>query len=252
MNPFKERLAAGKPVLGMLITMPSTHLAQIMAAAGLDWLMIDMEHGPIDLPSTHAMIAATAGTACAPLVRVPMGNLELAKPVLDSGAFGIVFPMVCSGDDVRRVVSRMNYPPQGERGVGPIYAAPRWGLSFPDYLAAANGNLATVVLIEDIAAVRNLDAILATPGIDAACIAPFDLSASMGKPGQLEDADVLAAIAEAEGKILASSTALGGLALTVEDARTKLDKGYRVLILGYDAHMVNTYVGGMLGELREG
>ena len=249
-NPVKEKLARDEPVLGMLVTMPSVHMAQLLSAAGLDWLMIDMEHGPIDLSSTHAMIAATQGTACAPMVRVPLGNLELAKPVLDSGAFGIVFPMVCTGDEAREVTGWMNYPPQGKRGVGPIYAAPRWGVPMADYLATANETLATFILIEHIEAVRNLDEILAVEGIDAACIAPFDLSASMGVPGQYDRPEVKKAIAEAEEKILASDKALGGLSLSAGDARAKLDAGYRVLILGYDAHMVNTYVSGLLKDIR--
>lgn len=250
MNPVKEKLRANEPVLGMLVTMPSVNLAQTLAAAGLDWLMIDMEHGPIDLAATHAMIAATAGTPCAPMVRVPIGNLELTKPVLDSGAFGIVFPMVCSGEDARRVLDQMRYPPAGARGVGAMYAPQRWGLTMPDYLRQANEHVATFVLIEHSEAVRNLDDILAVPGIDAALIAPYDLSASLGLTGQLDHPDVVAAIAEAERKILAGPTALGGLALTAEDANAKLERGYRVLILGYDVHLINTAVGGLLDNIR--
>ena len=250
MNPFKQRLAAEEPVLGMLVTMPSPHLVQTVAAAGLDWVMIDMEHGPIDLGALHGLVAATAGTACAPLVRVPMDNLELAKPVLDAGAFGIVFPMVCTAEDARRVVRLMRYPPAGERGVGAIYAPQRWGLSMPEYMARADEELATCVLIEHIEAVRNLEAILAVPGIDMAAIAPFDLSASLGRPGDLEHPEVRAAIEQAERGILAGPTALGGLALSAEDARAKLERGYRVLILGYDVYLVQQALGSLLSGIR--
>ncbi len=230
--------------------MPSVHLVQTLAAAGLDWMFLDMEHGPIDFQATHAMIAATQGTACAPLVRVPEDNLAAARPVLDSGAFGIVFPMVRSAEDARRAQRYMHYPPRGERGVGPMYAPQRWGLSLQDYLAQANDHVATFVLIEHIDAVRNLDEILAVGGIDAALIAPFDLSASMGVPGQLQDPQVVAAVQEAEAKILASDAALGGLALSAEDANAKLERGYRVLILGYDVYLIQQAVGGLLGGIK--
>ncbi len=122
----------------------------------------------------------------------------------------------------------------------------------PDYVREANAHMATFVLIEHIDAVRNLDAILAVPGIDAACIAPFDLSASMGVPGDFDNAEVRAAIEQAERAILAGPTALGGLALSAEDANAKIARGYRVLILGYDVYLLQQALGGLLGGIRRG
>jgi len=246
MNPFKQKLASGHPAFGVLQSMPSPQLAQTLAAAGLDWLFIDMEHGPIDFADAHALIAATQGTACAPMVRVPIDNLAAARPVLDAGAYGLIIPMVCTGEQAQAAQDYLRYPPEGRRGVGALFAPQRWGLSGADYLRAANEQLACVVLIEHIDAVRNLDAILAVPGIDAALIAPYDLSASLGRPGELHHADVLAAIATAERRILASPLALGGLALNAEDARAKLDKGYRVILLGIDVFLVQQSVGALL------
>ena len=250
MNHIKRKLAAREPIFGMLVTMPSPHLTQTLAAAGLDWLMIDLEHGAIGLDSLHPMIAATAGTNCLPLARIPLGNPELAKPVLDSGAYGIVFPMICSGEEAAQASSLMRYPPQGKRGVGPIFAPQRWGMTFPEYIAAANEDILTFMLIEDIRAVENIDAILATPGLDVALIAPFDLSASLGEIGNLEHPRVREAIARAEETVLASNVALGGLALNVADARAKLDRGYRALLLGYDVRMITTHVTESLAALR--
>jgi 4-hydroxy-2-oxoheptanedioate aldolase len=250
MNPLKQRLAEGRPAFGVLISMPSPQLAQTLAACGLDWLFIDMEHGPIDFADAHALIAATQGTACAPLVRVPSDNLAAARPVLDAGAFGIIVPMVCSAEQARAALAYLRYPPAGARGVGPVYAPQRWGLSLPDYLKAADEHLAAVVLIEHIDAVRNLDAILAVPGIDAALIAPYDLSASLGHAGDLQHREVAAAIAEAERTILASPAALGGLAQGVEDARAKLARGYRVILMGIDVFLIQEQVRGMLQAVR--
>ena len=250
MNPVKQRLAAGQLALGVLVTMPSPQLAQTLARAGLDWLFIDMEHGPIDFADCHALIAATQGTACAPLVRVPIDNLATARPVLDAGAYGVIFPMVCSAQQARRALTYLRYPPQGERGVGPVYAPQRWGLSMAEYLRVANEQLAAIVLIEHIDAVRALPEILAVPGIDVALIAPYDLSASLGRPGDLQHPAVAAAIAEAERTILASPVALGGLALSAEDAAAKAARGYRVLILGIDVFLIQQQVAALLAAVR--
>jgi 4-hydroxy-2-oxoheptanedioate aldolase len=249
-NPLKAKLAAGAPAFGVLQSMPSAQMAQTLAAVGLDWLFIDMEHGPIDLADCHAMIAATAGTACAPIVRVPADNLAVARPVLDAGAMGVIFPMVCSGEQAAHALAQLRYPPAGSRGVGPLYAPQRWGLSMAEYVQAANAQVAAFVLIEHIEAVRNLDAILAVPGIDVALIAPYDLSASLGHLGELGHPEVTAAISQAEAKILASSAALGGLAQGLEDARAKLARGYRAVLLGIDVFLLQGLVGGLLEGLR--
>lgn len=246
MNPVKQRLAAGQPALGVLLSMPSPQLAQTLAASGLDWLFIDMEHGPIDFADCHALIAATQGTACAPLVRVPSDNLAAARPVLDAGAYGLIFPMVLGAPQATEALGYLRYPPVGTRGVGPVYAPQRWGLSMADYLASANEDLAAFVLIEHIEAVRNVEAILAVPGIDVALIAPYDLSASMGHAGDLQHPEVADAIARAERAILASPAALGGLASSAEDARAKLERGYRVVLLGIDVFLIQHMITDLL------
>ena len=251
MNPLKRRLAAGEPAFGVLQSMPSPQLAQTLAAAGLDWLFIDMEHGPIDVADAHGLIAATQGTACAPIVRVPIDNLAVARPVLDAGAYGIIFPMVCSAEQARRALAYLRYPPAGQRGVGPLYAPQRWGLSMADYMAQADDQIAAIVLIEHIDAVRNLEGMLAVPGIDVALIAPYDLSASMGHPGEFQRPEVAAAIADAEAQIQAAGVALGGLAQSAEDAAAKLARGYRVLIVAIDVFMIQGAVGGLLKSLRK-
>src|SRR3546814_67660 len=181
MNPLKERLRAGKPVVGCLITMPSVNMTQLLATSGLDFLFIDMEHAPIGIETVHAMVTATGGTGCTPLVRVPMDATWLAKPVMDAGAYGIILPMVCSKADAELSVKITRYPPEGKRGWGPFYAPYRWDMTVPSYLEAANREMLNVVLIEDIRAVDNIDEILSVPGIDVASIAPFDLSISVGR-----------------------------------------------------------------------
>jgi 4-hydroxy-2-oxoheptanedioate aldolase len=249
-NPYKERLKAGKAALGLMLSLPSAPLAQVVARAGFDWMMIDREHGPIDIGTTQAMIAASQGTDCAPIVRIGAIDPELAKPVLDAGAFGVIFPMVKTAEEAKLAVASLRYPPAGVRGIGPIMASVRWGLSAAEYLGAANAQLSTVVLIEHIDAVRNLRKILAVEGIDVAQIAPFDLSASLGRPGELEHREVKKAIAAAEAAILKSGVALGGLGQTVENAKRMIARGYRSVLMTHDVGLIQTASAALLGPLR--
>ncbi|NQW11455.1 MAG: 2,4-dihydroxyhept-2-ene-1,7-dioic acid aldolase [Alphaproteobacteria bacterium] len=238
-NPLKARIEAGKAGVGVLITMPSVNVAQILAAAGYDYLFIDMEHGPIDLGSAHHLIQATAGTKCAPLVRVSTPDVALCKPLLDSGAMGMIFPMINTAELAAATVQAVRYPPVGVRGWGPFYAPARWGL--PDanaYFDVANDEILNVILIEHIDAVHNIEEIVAVPGIDIANIAPMDLSVSMGFPGQRDHPEVLEAIAVAEAAIKASPIALGGMALSAEEANAKIERGYQFFVMGTDTSLL--------------
>ncbi len=250
-NPMKARLRAGKACVGVLITMPSPALAQVLASCGYDYLFIDMEHGAIDLASCQQMIQATAGTECAPLVRVGKPDKALCKPVLDAGAMGMIFPMINDRALAEATVEAMFYPPKGQRGWGPFLAPIRWGQ--PDamaYFKIANEELVNTVLIEHIDAVEALDEILAVPGLDVANVAPMDLAVSMGHPGDRDHPEVKAAIARAEKKILESKVALGGMALSPEEANEKIDRGYRFLVLGYDVMLIQRVSAQLLDGIR--
>ena len=249
LNPVRARLKEDRPCIGILVTMPSVPLTQTLAAAGFDWLFIDMEHGPLDIASVHAMIAATGGTRTAPFVRVPWNLPWLCKPVLDAGAMGVVFPMIRTAEEARRAVSAVRYPPAGERGYGPFYAPPRWGLTTAEYVAAADEEIVVMVLIEHREAIENVESILAVPGVDVAFIAPFDLALSYGKR-EGPDEEVQAAIAEAERAILASDAHLGGLALDADQANRMIERGYRMLAMGYDALLIERASADLLGGIR--
>jgi 4-hydroxy-2-oxoheptanedioate aldolase len=213
-------------------------MVQVLARSGVDALILDMEQGPIDLATVHAMIAATGGTPAVPLVRVPWSEPWLAKPVLDAGAFGINFPMVSTAALPRETVRAVRYPPMGARGYAPSYAPLRWGLSTEDYLRVADREVLNIVTIEEPAAIEALDAILAVPGIDVVVIASFDLSMAMGRPGRFDDPELLRLVAAAEAKIRAAGLPMGGVALTPEAARAKRAAGYRLLLVGFDVLMV--------------
>jgi 4-hydroxy-2-oxoheptanedioate aldolase len=237
-RPLKAKLAAGGCATCIMVTMPSVAMAQVLAGSGVDALIIDMEHGPIDLATAHAMIAATKGTPAVPLVRVPWSEPWLAKPVLDAGAFGINFPMVSTPALARETVRAVRYPPAGTRGYAPSYAPIRWGLPTEDYLRVAYGEVLNIVTIEEPSAIEALDEILAVPGLDVVVIASFDLSMAMGRPGRFDDPELRRLVAGAEAKIRAAGLPMGGVALTPEAARAKREAGYRLLLVGFDVLMV--------------
>jgi 4-hydroxy-2-oxoheptanedioate aldolase len=234
LNPLKERLAAGKAITMVVITMPSVAAMQVWARSGIDLLLIDMEHGPIDIETVHALVAATTGTHGVPVVRVPWNVPWLVKPVLDTGAMGIVFPMIASAAEAEAAVRSVRYPPQGERGWGPFYAHLRWDIPLAQYVERANDELFTVVLIERPEAIEQLDEIVTVPGIDMFIIAPFDLMTTMGYPNQRNHPEVVRAMATAEEKILRSGVPLGGAAPSAEVANQMLEIGYRGLFVGFD------------------
>jgi 4-hydroxy-2-oxoheptanedioate aldolase len=249
-NGMRRKLESGAAVVGTILSMPSPAMAQLLAGAGLDFLMIDMEHGAIGRDALQPLIAATAVADCVPIVRVPWTVPWTVKPPLDAGALGIVFPMVTTAAMAAEAVASCRYPTAGERGWGPFYAPSRWGVSAMEYTAGADREILKIALIEHIEAVRNIDAILATDGLDAAFIAPYDLSASLGAAGDFEAASYREAYARAEGAVLGSRLWAGALALTAEQANAQIAKGYRLIILGYDTLLVERTMRGLLEPIR--
>jgi 4-hydroxy-2-oxoheptanedioate aldolase len=234
LNRLRQQWRDGRPTFGAIATIPSIQTVQIMAACGLDWIIVDLEHGPIDLNSAHAMIVATSGTPCVPLARIAANEPWLAKAPMDIGALGINFPMISSRAAAEKAVRSVRYPPRGERLWGPFHAPFRWGVSMPDYMATADDDMICMITIEHVEAVNRIDEIMATPGIDVAVIGPGDLATSINKRGQIDDPEVVALMARAEAGILKSGVPIGGVARTAEQANQMIDRGYLVLALGFD------------------
>jgi 4-hydroxy-2-oxoheptanedioate aldolase len=234
LNRLRKQLADRRPTFGLIATIPSIQTVQALASAGLDWLLIDMEHGPVDMTGAHAMIVAMAGSGTVPLARTAWQDAWQAKALMDLGVMGVCFPMVCNRAQSEAVVRAVRYPPTGDRLWGPFYAPMRWGVSMPDYIDAANESVLAIVTIEHPQAVRNIDEIMAVPGLDLAFIGPGDLAMSLGIPGQFEHPTFKAAVAEAEAGVLRSKVALGGVARTPEQAKAMLDRGYATIVFGFD------------------
>jgi 4-hydroxy-2-oxoheptanedioate aldolase len=235
---MKQRLRNGEVLAGFLATIPSAMAVQAMAAAGADWIMIDQEHGAVGPESLHAMIAATAGTRCSPLVRVPRRDEAWVKPALDLGAEGIVFPLVRTAEDAADCVSLVRYPPRGRRGWAPLAAHARWGVGLLDYLPERGDATVCMLLIETRAAVENIEAICRVEGVDCMAIAGFDLSTELGVPGRFDAPEFRDAFAHAERVILEAGIPLGAPALTREQTRAMLDRGHRLPLHGFDLLML--------------
>ena len=186
MNNFNARLKRRELLLGTMLTLPSPETAEMISKCGFDWLFLDGEHGPASILEWQRVMQAVAGrSAC--VLRVPGGNEENINKALDIGANGIIVPMVNSAEQARAAVAWSRYPPTGKRGIG-LARAHGYGLDFADYMARANDDVAVILQVEHIDAVNNIDAIADVEGVDAIFVGPYDLSASMGKTGQLDDA----------------------------------------------------------------
>ena len=249
-NRLKAQLAAGETTFGVIVTVPSVAVVQTLASAGVDWLVLDLEHASVGPEVLHGMIAATAGTSTTPLVRLPWSHPWQAKLPLDLGAMGIVFPMVCTSQDAINAVHAVKYPPDGGRLWGPFYAPMRWSLPMADYIASVNANMLTIATIEDPIGVQNIEAIVETPGLDLAFIGPGDLAMSLGVAGQFEHPAFLAAVETAERAILRSKVALGGVARTPEQARQMVERGYKALVFGFDWSLLQRSALDFIGKSR--
>jgi 4-hydroxy-2-oxoheptanedioate aldolase len=239
---FKERLSAGDLLRGVANVIPSAVATQAVAAAGADFVMIDREHGPIGRENLHAMVASTAGTDCATLVRVPAIDEGEVKAALDAGAEGIVYPLVRTERDADRCVSLMNYPPSGLRGWGPFVAHSRFHTPLFDFLPKVGLQLTCCLLIETAEAVEHIDAILDVPGVDLAVGAQFDLSTALGVHGRFDSPVFVDAMVTIERAAAAKGMPLGGVALTADQSASLIAKGYRVLLHGFDVLMLKNQI----------
>ncbi|MBV8921231.1 HpcH/HpaI aldolase family protein [Bradyrhizobium sp.] len=249
LNRLRQAFRDKRPTFGAIATIPSVQTVRIMAQS-LDWIVVDLEHGPIDLTAAHAMIVATAGTPCVPMVRIAANEPHLAKAPMDFGALGINFPMISSAAEAEKAVRSVRYPPRGDRLWGPFHAPFRWNVSMADYMASADDDMMCMITIEHVEAVERIDEIMATPGIDVAVIGPGDLATSINKRGLIDDGEVQALIKRAEEGILKSGVPIGGVARSADQANAMIDRGYLVLALGFDWSLFQRGITASLAGIR--
>ena len=212
-NRFKQSLKEGRQTIGCWLTQGTAIAAEIAATADFDWLLIDTEHSPNNLPSVLAQLQAIAGYDASAAVRPHVGETHVIKQILDMGCQTLIVPMVESGEQAEMLVRSMRYPPAGIRGVGGAGARATGFSSHADYLTTADREMCLVVQIETPAGVAALDDILAVEGVDAVFIGPSDLSANYGHIGNPGAPEVVEAVQSSLDKIAASDKASGIMAL---------------------------------------
>ncbi|HSK10516.1 MAG TPA: aldolase/citrate lyase family protein [Vicinamibacterales bacterium] len=229
---FVERLKRREPLLGTLLSLPSPEIAEVMAGAGFDWLFVDMEHGLLDFAAAQRMVQAAGSCPC--IVRVPAGNAADIARALDTGAAGIIVPHVNTAAEARAAVMAAKYPPGGARSIGAARAQ-GYGRTLGDAIAFGNAETAVVAQVEHVDGVRNIDEIAALTGVDAIFVGPFDLSASLGKPGAIADTDVQAAITRVLGACQRAVKPCGIFLVDAASARHALAEGHSLVCLATEA-----------------
>lgn len=190
---LKKKLNNKKLTVGSWLTIPHQAVVEIMASAGFDWLTIDIEHSAINIESVMNLIGHIQANNMQALVRVSKNEEVIIKRVLDAGADGIIVPMIKSKEEAIQAINYAKYPPAGKRGVG-LSRAQKYGIGFNDYKNKLNDEIVVIAQIEHINAVNNLEEILQVKGIDGIIVGPYDLSASMGHPGEYNRNDVQKAL----------------------------------------------------------
>jgi 4-hydroxy-2-oxoheptanedioate aldolase len=233
-NRFKQALVEGRPQIGLWQSLASPYAAELCAASGYDWLLFDGEHAPNDVPTLLAQLQAVNGYPVHPIARPPLGEVRLIKQYLDIGFQTLLIPLVDTADQAALMVRAMRYPPGGIRGVGAGSARVSSWNRVEDYARDADGQMCLLVQAETLAAMANLEAIVATDGVDGVFIGPADLSAALGHLGNAGHPEVQAAIADAIARIRKGGKAAGILTSNEEWARRYLDLGATFVAVGTD------------------
>ena len=190
---LKNKLKNNKLTIGSWVTIGNSSVIEIMATAGFEWLCIDLEHTSIDLETAKILITTIHANNMKALVRVSKNEEVAIKKVMDMGADGVIVPMVKTKEDAQMAVDFVQYPPIGKRGVG-LYRAQGYGTKFEEYKKWVKEEAIIIAQIEHIEAVNNIEDILSIDGIDGTIVGPYDLSGSMGIPGEYYRKDVQEAI----------------------------------------------------------
>lgn len=237
-NTFKQALKEGQPQIGLWVSLAESYVAELLAGAGFDWLLLDGEHGPNDVRSILSQLQAVAAYPTTPIVRPVIGETALIKQYLDLGVQTLLIPMVETPEQAAQLVRATRYPPHGVRGMGSAVArASRWN-QYTDYLQVADEQICLLVQVETASAAARLKEIAAVPGVDGVFFGPADLSASMGHRGNPGHPEVQKVIEEGIAAVRAAGKAPGILTIDTALARRYLDMGAQFVAVGVDTSLL--------------
>jgi 4-hydroxy-2-oxoheptanedioate aldolase len=233
-NSFKQALKEGRRQIGLWQALASPYAAELCAGSGFDWLLFDGEHAPNDVPTMLAQLQAVHAYPVHPVGRPPLGEVRLIKQYLDIGFQTLLIPLVDTPEQAALMVRAMRYPPGGIRGVGAGSARVSNWNRVENYFRDADEQMCLLVQAETVAAMQNLEAIVAVEGVDGVFIGPADLSAAMGHRGDAGHPEVQAAIEDGIGRIVKGGKAAGILTSNEAWARRYLDLGATFVAVATD------------------
>jgi len=249
---LKLKLRDRETSIGSWITIGNSIVTEVMAQAGFEWLTIDMEHSTIDISQVQELIRIIELSNVVPLVRISDNSPDIIKHVMDAGAHGIIVPMVNSKKEAEQAVKSVKYPTFGIRSVG-LSRAQKYGFDFNGYREWLEKESIVIVQIEHIKAINNLEAILCTPGVDGSIIGPYDLSGSLGCPGEFDRPEVRAELEKYE--IICNKLKKPmGFHIVQPDSKLVNDyklKGYTFLAVGLDTLYLGTKCREVLNKIQE-
>ena len=233
-NFVREKVRSGQATFGCFMGMGSPTVAELLAHAGCEWLLIEMEHNGLDMAEVEHILMAMNGADTIPLVRIPSADPVFIQRSLDIGGMGIVVPMVRTAAEAAAIVSATRYPPQGKRSFGPLRAS-NYTINYEGYFNQANENILVMLIIETTEAVENLEEIANVPGIDVLFIGAFDLCLSMGlNPFDMPLPEIDAVMERALAVGRSCGVAVGAGTGSPEELRIRAQQGFTFLSYGPD------------------
>ena len=237
LQKLRQKLNQNEPIYGLWVTLESASITEMAVALGLDWVVIDAEHGHLDWKDINSHIRAALRSDTVVLVRIAERSTILSKRALDIGADGIMIPWMEKVEEVEEAVRDCRYPPEGRRGIGGERAT-AWGQCLSEHTAEANENVLIVPLIESIAAIPNVATMCEVDGIDLFFFGPADFSSTAGFRGQWEGPGVAEQILSLKDTINAAGKHCGVVSTSNQNLTDRLDQGFRMLALGTDSGLL--------------
>ena len=237
LQKLRQKLKKNEPIYGLWVTLESASITEMAVALGLDWVVVDAEHGHLDWKDINSHISAALRSDTVVLVRIAERSTILSKRALDIGADGIMIPWMEKVEEVEEAVRDCRYPPEGRRGIGGERAT-AWGQCLSEHAAEANENVLIVPMIESIAAIPNVATMCEVDGIDLFFFGPADFSSTAGFRGQWEGPGVAEQILSLKDTINAAGKHCGVVSTSTQNLTDRLDQGFRMLALGTDSGLL--------------
>lgn len=234
---FRSLLRNDQPVYGLWVTLEAPSITEIAVALGLDWVVIDAEHGHLDWKEVVEHVRATVRSHTVALVRVAERDTSLVKRALDIGADGVVIPWIETAEQLSEAIADCHYPPAGRRGIGGERAT-AWGQCLPEHVAEANEHVLVVPMIESVGAIENVPAMCRLDGVELFYFGPADFSSSAGFAGQWEGPGVAEQILDLNQQIRKAGKHCGVMTGSVADLKLRREQNFQMLGLGSDTGLL--------------